>query len=180
MVKSMNTTRGTITIRQSNLTDASRFRELRLSALRDSPTAFSMDYEKASTQSIKHWEDTLRMDDQESAIFFAEHDGQLVGMTGVARGRSPKTRHAADVWGVYVIPHWRGLHIAEQLIRSGLEWAKVRNVVIARLGVTTINKSAIRCYERCGFKIYATESRALFHDERYYDFHMMSMDLDEE
>lgn len=179
MIKSINTPRGTIMIRQSNLADASGFRELRLSALQDSPTAFSMDYEKAANQSIKHWEDTLRMDDQESAIFFAENNVQLVGMTGVARGRSPKTRHAADVWGVYVTPQWRGLHIAEELIKSCLEWAIARKVVIARLGVTTINTSAIRCYERCGFKIYGTESRALLHEGRYYDFYMMSISLDE-
>lgn len=178
MIQSINTPRGKVIIRQSILADAAKFRELRLGALQDSPTAFSMDHEKASNQSIKHWEDLLRMDDQESTIFFAEHDGQLVGMTGIARGRSPKTRHSADVWGVYVAAQWRGLHIAEELVRCSLAWAKARNVVIARLGVTTINKPAIRCYERCGFKIYATESRALFHEGKYYDFHMMSISLD--
>lgn len=180
MIRSISTPRGAIMIRPSKLADASRFRELRLGALQDSPTAFSMDYEKASIQSIKHWEEMLIMNDQESTIFFAEHGGQLVGMTGIARGRSQKTRHSADVWGVYVTPQWRSLHIAEGLVKSCLEWAKARSVVIARLGVTTSNKPAIRCYERCGFKIYATESRALFHEGRYYDFHMMSMDLDKE
>jgi RimJ/RimL family protein N-acetyltransferase len=179
MIKSINTGRGDILIRQSKLADATNFRELRLGALQDSPTAFSMDYEKVLTQSIKHWEDLLIMNDQESTIFFAEHDGQLIGMTGIARGRSQKTRHSADVWGVYVIPEWRGLHIAEEMIKSGLVWAKERSIVVARLGVTTINKPAIRCYERCGFKIYATETRALLHEGRYYDFHLMSLSLDE-
>jgi RimJ/RimL family protein N-acetyltransferase len=179
MIKSMNTGRGNILIRQSNLADATNFRELRLGALQDSPTAFSMDYEKVLNQSIRYWEDMLMMNDQESTIFFAEHDGQLIGMTGIARGRSQKTRHSADVWGVYVIPEWRGLHIAEEMIKSGLVWAKERSIVVARLGVTTINKPAIRCYERCGFKIYATETRALLHEGRYYDFHLMSLSLDE-
>lgn len=179
MTKSISTARGAIVIRQSKLADAQNFRELRLGALQDSPTAFSMDYEKAANQSIKHWEDTLIMNDQESTIFFAEHNGQLMGMTGIARGRSPKTRHSADVWGVYVTPAWRGLHIAEELVKCCLEWAKSRNVVIARLGVTTINTPAIHCYERCGFRIYGTESRALLHEGRYYDFYMMSLSLDE-
>ncbi len=179
MSNSISTLRGTILIRQSNLADAPNFRELRLGALQDSPTAFSMDYDKALNQSIKHWEDMLIMNDQESTIFFAEHDGQLIGMTGIARGRSQKTRHSADVWGVYVIPEWRGLHIAEEMIKSCLAWAKARNIVVARLGVTTINTAAVRCYERCGFKVYATESRALFHEGRYYDFHLMSLSLDQ-
>jgi RimJ/RimL family protein N-acetyltransferase len=179
MIKSVNTRRGSILIRQSNLADATNFRGLRLSALQDSPTAFSMDYEKVLNQSIKHWEDMLIMNDQESTIFFAEHEGQLIGMTGIARGRSQKTRHSADVWGVYVTPEWRGMHIAEEMIKCCLAWATERNIVVARLGVTTINKPAIRCYERCGFKIYATETRALLHEGGYYDFYMMSLSLDE-
>jgi RimJ/RimL family protein N-acetyltransferase len=179
MIKSFTTSRGTIVIRQSSLADAANFRELRLGALLDSPTAFSMDHDRASHQSMKYWEDSLTMDDNESAIFFAEHEAHLIGMTGIARGRSPKTRHGVDVWGVYVAPEWRGLHIAEELIKSCLIWAKTRGVVIARLGVTAINQSAIRCYERCGFRIYATESRALLHDGKYYDFYMMSLSFDE-
>jgi RimJ/RimL family protein N-acetyltransferase len=175
----MNTSNGPIVIRQSRRADAASFRELRLGALLDSPTSFSMDYEIASMQSLKYWQDTLTIDDDESAIFLAEHEVQLIGMTGIARGRSPKTRHAADVWGVYVAPPWRGLQIAEELIKSCLTWAKTRAIVIARLEVTTNNKPAIRCYERCGFTIYATESRALFHVGRYYDFHRMSLSLDE-
>lgn len=179
MIKSINTRRGTIVIRHSNLADAPNLRELRLRALSDSPTAFSMDYEKALNESIKYWQDMLIMNGQESTIFFAENAGQLIGMTGIARGRSQKTRHSADVWGVYVIPEWRGLHTAEEMIKSCLAWAKERNIVVARLGVTTVNRSAVRCYERCGFKVYATETRALLHEGRYYDFHLMSLSLDE-
>ena len=179
MIKAMSTPRGRISIRQSKPEDASNFRELRLGALQDSPTSFSMDYEKALNQPLKYWEDMLTMNDQESTIFLAGSDDQLVGMTGIVRGRSQKTHHSADVWGVYVKPQWRGLHIAEELIRCCLAWAKARSVVIARLGVTTINKSAIRCYERCGFQIHASESRALLYEDQYYDFYMMSISLDE-
>lgn len=176
----MSTSRGIITIRKADPKDAAHFRELRLGALLDSPIAFSMDYQRASVQSVKYWEEMLTMDDAESAIFLAEHEHHLIAMTGVARGRSPKTRHTADVWGVYVQPEWRGLHIAETLIRSCIEWATVRGVIVAKLGVAAVNKSAIRCYERCGFRKYATEARALLHESNYYDFHLMSMDLDVE
>ncbi len=178
MIRSFITQRGTVVIRQSTMADASGFRELRLRALQDSPTAFSMDYEKASSQSMKYWKDTLTMEDNESAIFFAEQEGHLIGMTGIARGRSPKTRHGADVWGVYVTPPWRGLQVAEELIKSCLMWARAKGIVIVRLGVTATNQTAIRCYERCGFSIYATESRALLYEGKYYDFYMMSLSLD--
>jgi RimJ/RimL family protein N-acetyltransferase len=169
-----------ISIRKAEPNDAVPFREMRLGALLDSPVAFSMDYQRASIQPIKYWEDLLTMDDIESAIFLAEHHQSLIGMTGVARGRSPKTRHAVDIWGVYVLPAWRGNHIAEELIKSCIDWAKSRGVIMAKLGVAAVNQPAIHCYERCGFEKYATETRALYHNDRYYDFHLMSMDLDTE
>ena len=178
MIKSLPTARGTIVIRQSDLADVASFRELRLEALQNSPTAFSMDYGRSSHYPLKYWEDTLVMDDMESAIFFAEHNDRLIGMTGIARGRSPKTKHAADIWGVYVTPPWRGLHIAEELIRSSRDWAQARQIVVLRLAVVATNKPAIRCYERCGFVTYGTEPRSLFYEGKYYDEYMMSLSLD--
>lgn len=178
MNRYVTTARGTVLIREAKPADASTFRELRLEALQDSPIAFSADYQRNLGHPIKHWEDLLTMHPDESTIYLGEHENELIGMTGIARGRSPKTRHAATVWGVYVKPTWRGLHIAEELIRSCFNWAKARKIVMAKLGVAAANASAVRCYERCGFEIYGTEPRALFFDGKYYDFHMMFCSLD--
>jgi GNAT superfamily N-acetyltransferase len=206
MKGSIITPRGKILIRQASPADAAAFRELRLGALQDSPTAFSADYQKNLNQPPTHWQEMLTMHADESAIFLAEHirsttpvpaptgstravprasggspadEKNLIGTTGIARGSSPKTRHSAWVWGVYVRPAWRGLHIAEELIRTCFAWAKDRRIVIAKLGVAAINQSAVRCYERCGFKVYGTEPRALYYDGQYYDFHMMWCSLED-
>lgn len=178
MKRSISTPRGEILIREAKPADAVAFRELRLGALQDSPIAFSADYQKSLNHPLKHWEEMLTMHADESNIFLAEYNEKLIGTTGIARGGSPKTRHSAWVWGVYVKPEWRGLHIAEELIRSCLTWAKTRSIVTAKLGVAAINRSAVRCYERCGFQIYGTEPRALCYEGKYYDFHMMSCSLD--
>jgi RimJ/RimL family protein N-acetyltransferase len=177
MIRSISTPRGQVVIRQSSLADTLSFRELRLEALSDSPTAFSMDYQRSSSYPTKYWEDRLTMDDNESAIFFAEHDHRLIGMTGIARGASPKTRHGADIWGVYVTSVWRGLHIAEALIHSCKDWAKTREIVILRLAVVSSNTSAICCYQRIGFVRYGTEPLSLFYEGKYYDEYLMSLDL---
>lgn len=178
MTHSLTTSRGEILIREVKPTDAVQFRELRLEALQDSPVAFSADYQRNLSHPPKYWEDMLTMHSDESTIFLAFHEENLIGMTGVARGGSPKTRHGVVIWGVYITPHWRGLHLAEELIRCCFAWAKARKVVVARLGVAAVNKSAVRCYERCGFKTYGTELRALFHEGKYYDFYLMSCSLD--
>src|SRR6185295_2948663 len=118
MKRSITTPRGTITIRDATSADAMPFRELRLEALQDSPTAFSADYQKNLNHPAKYWEDRLTMEADEATILLAEHEGKLIGMTGIARGDSPKIRHGAWIWGVSVTPEWRGLRIAEELIDS--------------------------------------------------------------
>jgi ribosomal protein S18 acetylase RimI-like enzyme len=178
MNRSFSTARGEVFIREANPGDAIQFRDLRLYALQDSPTAFSADYQRNSSHPPQYWEDILSMHSDESTIFIAEQENQLIGMTGVARGGSPKTRHSATIWGVYVKPEWRGLHIAEELIKSCFTWAMERKIVAARLGVTATNTSAIRCYERCGFKITGTEPRAVYYEGQYHDFYMMYCPLD--
>ena len=179
MTRTFTTIHGKILIREATPVDAAVYRELRLGALQDSPIAFSADYQKNLHEPLNYWEDRLTMHPDEGTIFFAEHNSSLIGMTGIGRGGSSKTRHAAVVWGVYVSPEWRGLHIAEELINACLTWARARKIVVARLGVAATNTSAIRCYERCGFRTTGTEPRALYYDGRYYDFLLMFRSLDD-
>jgi ribosomal protein S18 acetylase RimI-like enzyme len=179
MNQSLTTPRGMVLIREANPTDAVPFRELRLYALQDSPVAFTADYQRNLSQPSQYWEDMLTMHADESTIFLGEHENQLIGMTGIARGSSPKTRHRATIWGVYVRPEWRGLHIAEQLIRACFTWARPRKIVAAHLGVTATNASAIRCYERCGFAITGIEPRAVYYEGQYHDFDLMYCSLDD-
>lgn len=178
MKQTIQTSRGEIVIREANAADAARFRELRLEALQNSPIAFSADYQKNLNHPPKYWEDLLTPQPDESTIFVTEVKDRLIGMTGVMRNSSPKTRHSAWIWGVYVTPEWRGLHIAEELIRACLSWAQARGIVIAKLGVAAVNQPAIRCYERCGFKIYGTEPRNILLEGMYYDEHLMFKSLD--
>jgi len=175
---SIATSRGTVLIREANPTDATRYRELRLSALLDSPTAFSADYQINLNHPMGFWESRLTFDEQ-GILFLAEYENTLVGMTGIGRGETPKTKHGAYVWGVYVRPAWRGLHLAEALIEICADWARERGVVILKLGVMANNDSAIRCYKRCGFTVYGTEPRALFYEGQYYDEFLMYCTLND-
>ena len=172
----MITSRGAILIRKANPGDATRFRELRLESLQESPTAFPADYAVSAGQPSDYWQEGLK-DEGDGVLFFAEHEQRLIGMTGIRRGHSPKTRHSAEIWGVYVRPEWRGLHIAEALIERCVGWGRSKDVSIIKLGVVTPNPAAVRCYQRCGFTIYGTEPRGLFYDGRYYDGYLMYRDL---
>jgi len=176
MIKSIETSRGIILIREASMADANQFRELRLFALQDNPTAFSADYETNLGHPPVYWQNKLR-GDEGSAMFLSENNDNLIGMTGIYRGPSPKTAHSAEIYSVFVHPEWRGLHIAESLIEACIEWARAKAVDIVKLSVNAENESAIRCYQRCGFTIYGTEPKGTFYNGRFYDGHLMSRSL---
>ncbi len=164
-----------ITIRHAKPADVESFRALRLEALKNHPDAFGQAYADAAAKENEYWLNRLNINEVEDALFFAEKDSQLIGMTGIHRSMAVKAKHAAMIWGVYVKPEWRGNHISESLIQSCVEWAKTQGVVIVKLAVVTGNLSALRCYEKCGFKTYGTEPKAIFYDDVYYDEYLMAL-----
>ena len=176
MIDSVHTPKGTVIIREASLADVNQFRDLRLFALKDSPTSFSADYRTIFDLPTSYWEDRLKPTVL-GTTFFAEGNSKLVGMTGIRRGDSPKTKHGAGIWGVFIRPEWRGLRIAQGLINMCCEWAKLHEVQILKLAVVSTNESAIRLYERSGFIIYGTEPRALYYDNQYFDELWMSRSL---
>lgn len=178
MIKAIDTSRGTIVIREGTLADVVQYRELRLFALQESPLAFGQDYGTSLNHPPEFWQERLR-DDEHAVTFIAEHEQNLIGMTGILRRPLPKTKHSATIVGVYIHPDWRGLRIAASLIDACIEWAGSKGVVIVKLSVNSENTSAIRCYQRCGFTIYGTEPRGTFYNGRYYDGHLMYKVLDD-
>ncbi|MGE5251104.1 MAG: N-acetyltransferase family protein [Bacteroidota bacterium] len=173
-----STARGEVLIRPAAPADALAYRELRLEALKNHPTGFGASYEESLKHPLDHWEQRMRMDSEKEVLFLAEHRHELIGMTGLYRNPSPEYKHTGTVWGVYVRQAWRGLHVAEALIRACLDWARAKGMVIAKLGVTADNLPAIRCYERCGFKTYGIEPRARYHQGRYLDGCLMACPLE--
>jgi RimJ/RimL family protein N-acetyltransferase len=166
-----------IIIRNADPTDVVLFRELRLEALKNHPTAFGSDFTESAQKPQAYWEERLKLNSHEQALFFAEHNGELIGMTGIFRSLSKKNMHSADIYGVYVKPGWRGRRISQTLVNACLNWAREQGVVIVKLAVVTDNLSAIRCYKKCGFTTYGREPKALYYDGKYYDEYLMSVDV---
>ena len=135
------------------------------------PEAFAADFAMTAAEGAKVWAERLTeyARNESTVICVAEYIGQLIGMAGIGRGHWPKTRHSSVLWGVYVKPDWRGWHIAEAIIDECSNWAHEHGVMVVKLGVITTNASAIRCYSRCGFKVYGTDPMSNYYDGVYYD-----------
>jgi len=166
-----------IIIRHAKLQDVETYRELRLEGLKNHPDTFGQDYDDAASRDHEYWENTLKINNKEKALFFATKDKQLIGMTGIYRGMSRKSQHGATIWGVYVRPDWRGKHISESLVSACLGWAKQEGIIIVHLGVVTNNIPAIRCYEHCGFTTYGTQPKAIYYNSKYYDEYLMAVEI---
>ena len=164
-----------IHIRPAQETDAPAYRNLRLEALRSQPEAFSADYASNEAQPPDFWTHRLlQAQGSEGMLCFAVHGDDLVGMCGIQRNNSPKTRHGATIWGVYVRAEWRGQRLSDRLIAHCLEWARAQAVKVVRLGVITTNTPAIHCYLRCGFTVYGVEPQSIYASGTMYDELLMA------
>lgn len=172
----LTTSKGPITIRHAGPDDAAALRELRLEGLAAHPEAFARDYASAAAESVESWTERIAEYAAENVgvIHVASAGQELIALAGLFRENGPKLRHFGTIWGVYVKPEWRGLHLAEALVHECFGWAASHGVVVVKLGVVTTNTPAIRCYARCGFTVYGIDPKAIYYNGVYYDELLMS------
>jgi RimJ/RimL family protein N-acetyltransferase len=160
-----------ISIRWIAQTDQEAFKDLRLEALREHPTAFGTDYDQDRQDADSVWAERLQkaIDQPTGAIVLADAEGELAGMMGVYRDLGTKVRHKAVIWGVYVRPKYRGRNLTCQMMDQILDWCRSKEVCGVRLTVMTDNLRAIRCYQRCGFTVYGMSPEEICVGGKYYD-----------
>jgi ribosomal protein S18 acetylase RimI-like enzyme len=169
-----------VNVRPIGVDDLHAFRAMRIEAVRDYPLAFTADLAETQGRPIEWWRDLVARNagDGASVIMVADAgDRELAGMTGVWGPTAPKLAHAANVWGVYVRPAYRGCGIGEKLLRACIDWARQKQLVTLKLSVVAGNDVARRCYERCGFTTYGVEPLAVRWEKEFYDELLMSIRL---
>jgi ribosomal protein S18 acetylase RimI-like enzyme len=126
--------------------DVSRFRAIRLAALRDAPTAFGTTFEEAAIWAPDVWSKLL------SGIiaFVSVLDGDDVGLVRGAPDR--KVENAGRLGSLWVAPEARGAGVGTSLIDAVVEWARSNGFGELLLEVSDDNGSAIALYHRKGFE----------------------------
>jgi ribosomal protein S18 acetylase RimI-like enzyme len=156
-----------INIRKLNAEDAMIYQNIRLKALKDNPTAFSSSYEEEKNRDIEGVKDRLS---QSNAHTFGAFDNDLlIGIISLVTESRIKTRHTADIYGMYVNPSYRKQGIGKKLVEHVISIAKRKGVIEKiRLSVTDSNVEAIKLYESVGFKTYGYEKNSMKIDLVYY------------
>jgi RimJ/RimL family protein N-acetyltransferase len=176
MTQNLSTPQGEVMVRIAIPEDAPALIKLRLEALASHPESFAADVEMTQARGVEAWAEEIARDakDESGIIAIAMAGDNLIGMTGVGKGHWPKTQHSAVVWGVYVNPSWRGVRIADAILRECIDWAASHGILVLKLGVVTTNQAAIRCYQRMGFTIYGTEPKSNYWGGIFYDEYLMA------
>jgi GNAT superfamily N-acetyltransferase len=133
-----------ITLEVVGTDDWERWRDLRLSALREAPEAFFSSLSDWEHKSEDTWRQRLA---DVAANFIVALDGKDAGMVSAA-----VTAEEVELIGMRVAPFARGRGVGDELVRAVADWSLSHQPLRLTLRVLNGNDRAITLYERHGFK----------------------------
>lgn len=110
---------------------------------------------------------------ENSTIFIAEEDHQLIGYLIAIGGNANRNKHSVYLV-IGVLAKYRGLGVGTQLFEQLVKWATEHNVYRLELTVVTSNEAGISFYKKMGFDIEGTKRHSLYIDGNFVDEYYMS------
>ena len=129
------------------------YRDIRLAALKDAPSAFASTWQAEASLTAPQWiERAQRSEDGHiGTIVMAADDADR--WVGLAAGYRPGDRGAdAELISMWVAPDCRGQMIATELVGAVLAWAEGHQADSVGLWANETNWPAISLYEKAGFR----------------------------
>ena len=165
-------------IRKLTPQDAACFQRLRLTGLRDEPSAFASSCDEEKDRPLSATEVQL-VGASDSAIFGAFTGGELIGVVALGREGMRKLAHKGYIWGMLVAASARRQSVGRLLMLEAIAMARsVPGLRQLNLGVNANNAPAIQLYESLGFKAFGHEAGAMLIDGTLHDEVHMSLRLD--
>jgi RimJ/RimL family protein N-acetyltransferase len=149
---------------------------LRLEALQLHPEAFAASYEEEAGFGERHLRDMV----EKHQTFAAYVKSAAVGICGFFREQGARREHIGHFFGMYLKKEWRGQGIGDELVKAVIDHAKtLRSQGLTQVysSVVVENTAACKLYQKCGYRIYGTEARALKAGDRFYDEYLLVRDL---
>ncbi len=122
------------------------FRTIRLAALNESPEAFVADAATEEDYDEAFWRLRLRR----AQRLYAVADGQPAGVASL--GQLDGAENTAEIFGLWVDPHWRGRSVAAALVRRAGEEAHDQGFDRIAYWVSTDNGRAVAFASGFGFR----------------------------
>ena len=128
------------------------FKDVRLRALLDTPTAFSSTYAEESKLTDNDWLKRAAQWSSEKSVGYLAMDAYA--SCGIASGLLDQAdAMRAHLLSMWVAPTHRRQGVGRALVEAVVSWACSQNVRTLLLLVTSNNDSAIEFYQRLGFSL---------------------------
>lgn len=139
-----------ITLRSISAACVSSFRDVRLAALLDAPSAFGSTHAREAALSDADWLQRVgQWQSDRATALLAWDDATPCGIVAAYVDQADASvAHLVSMW---VAPTHRHRGIGRLLVGAVLDWADRRSIAVVQLMVTATNDSAQRLYERLGF-----------------------------
>jgi ribosomal protein S18 acetylase RimI-like enzyme len=139
-----------VTIEQLSPHRAMNLKRVRLTALKDTPSAFSSTYARESQRSNEDWvELALAWNSGQSVFYIAMDEGTPCGMiAGKFDENAPRRAWVLSMW---VAPEHRRSGLGAKLMDEVERWAQGLGIRELHLHVTSNNSTAQNFYDKCGF-----------------------------
>jgi GNAT superfamily N-acetyltransferase len=128
------------------------YREIRLAALKDSPSAFAATWQQEAGYPAERWKmrAQLSQDGVTRIAVVAVEGRQWIGLAG---GYRPGDRAAdAELISMWVTAGYRGHGVGRALVGAILSWAEGHRACDIGLWVNKANRPAINLYQSTGFR----------------------------
>jgi ribosomal protein S18 acetylase RimI-like enzyme len=139
-----------VTIERLSRQFAMQLKQVRLTALKDTPSAFSSTWARESQRSNEDW---LKLASAwtsgQSVFYIALDEGTPCGMiAGKSDEIAPQRAWVLSMW---VAPAQRRSGLGARLMNEVERWAKGLGICEMHLHVTSNNSTAQNFYKKCGF-----------------------------
>jgi len=159
-------------IRKLSDEDVDVFRQIRLEALEKEPNAFASVYEDWERLPDAEWRKRMTI-----PIFVAFVGSRPIGLMALKQSQQSKMRHRSALTMVYVNEYFRGAGLATALLDNLMEHAKDNGIRQIELGVRADRATAIRFYQRAGFKVIGTVPQGYIEDGLEFEEILMAKRL---
>ena len=162
--------------RKLEITDIADYRALRLECLKEFPDNFGTTFDEESRNAKLKFEKPIEQNDQDKFMFGAFYEKQLIGIVGFQKEDRRKTKHRGEVTSMYVSAKFHGRRIGENLLRNLLDEAfQLEGLEFVELSVVSENQSAVKVYEKIGFKTFGIHPNYFKSEENYQHQTLMQL-----
>jgi len=160
-------------IREIKVEDAKNFIELVKEVESNSPYMLMEPGERKTTPEQQRKQLEKMKQQNNSTIFVAEENADLVGYLVAMGGSARRTENSAYIM-IGILPGYRGKGIGTELFNRVVEWAPKHNISRLELTAVTENQAGVALYKKSGFSIEGTKRNSLMINGTFIDEYYMS------